>query len=1752
MANEDETAAKLKSDLSSLKSQRTTMKRTISNLKTKIEKEGSSADYTIIECRLQMLESYFKQVSHIQTQIERLDPSDEGRTDLEEIFIASKSYMVDLLNKKRRSSDVDQSFLNTTSSFSHQNRLPKLKLPTFDGKYCEYSRFITTFKMLVHDETCIPTIDKFNYLLNCLSGQALALIEPLQVIEENYQKALDSLRNRYDNKSLIFIDNVNTLFSISPINKPSSTGLRAILDNVAAIRSSLLSLGSELDVMNAIIIHIVLSKIDSESKAVYDEKQDFNKLPSWDDCYSILSRRCQFLESRSAEADSFRDPEPKLKPKFRRPGLSLVTSNIFCEYCQSKDHFVGNCASYLALPVPRRFDFVKSSNLCINCLRKGHMVSKCISKSRCRTCRVSHHTSLHNQSSQTSDSSNSSLQRHTFSNPSFQQRSSSAQSSTSSIQPSSSIQSTSNQQTSSSRQTTGSAAIHLTTNSSFVTRTHRRVLLPTAIVLVRDKFGTLQPLRALLDSCSEINLITQETANRLRLSQTRSIQDIAGVSDIRTQLRYKVAATVKSRISEFEFTSIFSVTKSISSQQPAERVNISNWNIPSDVELADPEFYLPQRIDLLLSSEIFFDLLLDGKVILGEELPCLINTKLGWIIGGKVDSQTPNKILSCNVITYQDLDTMLKAFWEIEEFAQNKSLMTEEENQCESHFIKNTVFDETGRVKVRLPFKFPVEQLGSSFETAHRRFIYLEKRLQKDEMINKMYIEFMQEYISLGHMSLVSYDVLNKPHYVIPHHSILRPQSSSTKLRVVFDASAHTSTNKSLNEILMVGPTIQQELIIAILCFRFHKFAMSADICKMYRQFLVHEEDRNFQLVLWRDNGNSPLDLYQLNTVTYGTSAAPFLAIRSLSFIADTYKQEFPIGSHVLKQDFYVDDLLTGSSTLTELLIKKTEITQILDRAGLKLSKWSSNYSQISHSNEDLLLKTSNENITKALGMYWKPDKDVFCFQFELSIIEVPTKRLVLGVVARIFDVLGLLSPVVVSCKILIQEMWKQQIGWDIPLNEQLQNRWLQIEKTLPHINQIEIPRFVGLSPDTNFDIHGFSDASQLAYGCCLYIRVRVPNGFQVNLLIAKSKVAPVVQQSLPRLELCAALLLSRTWAKIKDKFQNYMYQIFFWSDSKIVLNWLKNHSSSYVCFVANRVSEIQNTTNNIPWRHVPSKENPADIVSRGCLANELASTSWFRGPDFLMLNEKDWPKSTISTTKLPSSDIRKTSFKTTIVANSIISEIIKNQSSFLRILHIIVYIHRLFHKPKRNSFITSEELQLSFWKIVHDIQQSSFRDEICHLQKGITLQPALQKLSPFLQDMPSYKTTLPILRVGGRLANASLSFNTKFPALLPKDHRFTTLYIKHLHLKHLHAGPKALLGILRQQVWVTNARDIVRKIVRNCIHCFKYKPRLLQQIMGDLPADRLKAQRPFFICGVDFCGPFYTSYRIRGKPPYKTYVAIFVCFASKAIHIELVSDLSTNCFILCLKRFIGRRGIPHRLYCDNATNFVGANARLNEFKQRFFDKDNTKAIMEYSEITGFQFKFIPPRSPHFGGLWESAVKSTKTILVKNMSNAGVTYEELQTILVEVEAILNSRPIAPRSDDPNDGEALTPGHMLIGSSLLALPDENLENHKTISYLKHWQMVTYLKQQFWTQWVRDYVLTLQQKAKWFKSSQNIQIGRLVIVHEDNIPPQQWLLARIVKVIPGRDEKIRVVDVQTSKGILRRSIHKIAPLPIDETN
>ncbi|XP_037942566.1 uncharacterized protein LOC119675439 [Teleopsis dalmanni] len=439
---------------------------------------------------------------------------------------------------------------------------------------------------------------------------------------------------------------------------------------------------------------------------------------------------------------------------------------------------------------------------------------------------------------------------------------------------------------------------------------------------------------------------------------------------------------------------------------------------------------------------------------------------------------------------------------------------------------------------------------------------------------------------------------------------------------------------------------------------------------------------------------------------------------------------------------------------------------------------------------------------------------------------------------------------------------------------------------------------------------------------------------------------------------------------------------------------------------------------------------------------------------------------------------------------------------------------------------------------------QQFFEIDIQRLQRGNPAEGTLKHLNPFLDNVFGYQ----LVKVGGRLELSDISAGQRHPILLPKGCYFVELYVRHVHLCSYHAGAKALIALTRLNFWIINIREIARRVVHSCIHCVRYKPKLLNQMMGNLPIERLTPSRPFARIAVDFCGPILTYLRIRGRVPYKTYIAVFVCLSTKAAHLEAVSDLSTEAFIAALKRLIGRRGLPSDIYCDNATNFVGAKNKLAELKRMFFEKSDQVMLQTFCSNQFINFNFIPPRAPHFGGLWEAAVKSAKGHLYRTLSNTRFTFEELGTALIEIEAILNSRPITPHSCDPSDYEALTPAHFLIVGPLKTLSEPSPQ-YEAASLIDKWSRITAVKHHFWRRWSRDYLNELQIRTKWTEEQSNITEGALVLIHEDNMPPQRWLMGRIVHCIRGPDNLVRVVDVQTPKGVIRCPIHKLALLPIE---
>lgn len=690
----------------------------------------------------------------------------------------------------------------------------------------------------------------------------------------------------------------------------------------------------------------------------------------------------------------------------------------------------------------------------------------------------------------------------------------------------------------------------------------------------------------------------------------------------------------------------------------------------------------------------------------------------------------------------------------------------------------------------------------------------------------------------------------------------------------------------------------------------------------MYRQILLDPDNQQYQLIIWREDPGLPISYYKLNTVTYGTRAAPYLATRCLKKIADENAVDYPSGSHMLENNFYVDDGLGGSDSLNSALQTQRELIAILEKHGFNLKKWSANHPQLlknippGDQEVDLDFNSNNTNTIKTLGLLWLPKTDQFCVKVKINQRQTASKRSATSDLARLFDPLGLLAPVVVQAKMFIQQLWQLKLDWDDPLPEDRHNIWSKFRDDLDSLNNFKVPRhiFKGELP-AKTELHIFSDASEKAFGAVAYIRATLKDRrIIVQLLCAKTRVAPLKQQTLPRLELCAAVMAAELMHRIKTDLQIKDQPVFLWTDSEIVLSWINTQSSLYHTFVANRVAKIQSLTLPDQWRHVRSKDNPADILSRGLPAHKLSGCNfWFYGPLFLHGQEEMWPSRFSQQFQISNDNEKK---KTTTVSAINISNddfiyTIPHKNSFRTLQRVLGYVLRFIknsrkkkeYRPTHKS-LTPAELDDALFLIIKAVQISDFFPEIKQLRKSkeIDKRSSIISLSPFLDEFD-------ILRIGGRLEASLLSYDAKHPMLIPYNDPLIKLLFTMIHEENKHCGQQALLNTIRQRFWPIKGKIMARSTVQKCVRCARARPQLCQQIMGNLPQTRVTPARPFINAGVDYCGPFWIHYRVRGKRPTKVYIAVFCCFSTKAVHLELVSDLSTDAFIGALKRFIGRRG---------------------------------------------------------------------------------------------------------------------------------------------------------------------------------------------------------------------------------------------------
>lgn len=1712
-----------------------------------------------LQTRFDALNKCFELFLIIQENLEELDDTElisHNRAKFEETFFKIKPCLMVAITKLQNEEKCAVPTQKQPKFDEEANslKLVKLSMPTFSGNPLEWTTFFEAFTSLVINNKQLDDVSRFHYLRLALEKPALNRIDGLDTTAANYPKALELLKKRYGSKKLIAQEHIKILFNLPHVEKNSSTSLRALIDTTTNNLQALATLGRPSAQWDDLIVHLVLSHLDPANRDKWEDESPTDRLCTLEELFKFLERRCSAMESIcqfNSSSKTNQSSTSYIKPLSQKPPKqsSFVTSQKFipkstpfykkCVICLMTNHYIYRCNRFHMMPPNDRLEAINRLKLCVNCLRDSHVSENCLSTSTCSECTQKHHSLLHYAFAKTTSLQSSITNNYPTNNVS--QKASGSRNSTTLL---------------------SNSTLAMTENTLEISKSQRKpsqsyVLLATAVIKVLDVNGSHVNCRVLLDSCSTRHYISNKFATQLGLPRHPYHSSFSGIGDVVSTSNEWMNINISSRTNSFSIDLEAHILPKITTPLPHQFIDIRSWPIPKHVQLADETFSSPQRIDLLIGAELYYQIITQQQIALNDNLPMLQNTVFGWIVSGKIDSNTTAEHL-CSVAVNESskLDYQLQKFWEIERHDEPTKNLSPEEEACESLFLETTTRDASGRFIVRLPFKTDPDRLGSSYNSALKRFYNIERRLNRNANLKDQYCKFMSEYLELNHMSPVPATEANNPVFYMPHHCVLKPESTSTKLRVVIDGSMKSSNKLSLNDILMTGPTVQEDLFSTITRFRLHNYVFTADIAKMYRQILIHEEDRKYQCILWRDSPDKEVQSFYLNTVPFGLTSAPYLATRCLNKLADDEMERFPLAAAVLKSDFYVDDVMTGSDTLENAKRLQTELIELLETAKFKLTKFCANHNDLlSHlpaeDQEDCLQINST---VKTLGLIWSPQLDEFRFNIDPAQQRIITKKCVLSELASIFDPLGFLGPVVVLGKIFMQTLWKLDVPWDTPLPTQYIERWTEYRNNLVQLNNIRIPRHIlPKSTIVNLQLHNFSDSSERAYGACSYFRALDCNGIiSVHLICGKSRVAPIKNTSLPRLELCAATLMAELTTRLQNIIPNKIDETFYWTDSTIVLAWISSPSYTWSTFVSNRIAKIQDVSSAHQWLHVPSPINPADVLSRGIQPNELTPTHiWFKGPEFLNYPQQFWPQKQLHLSEIPERKRVQIGLISTAPEEEFLSTI-NHHGSYERLLRLVSYLYRFINGTKhQNSYDiksrthTPEELQGALIIVVRNIQKLQFPDEYKCLQKGIAVnqQSCLNSLAPFIDDNQ-------VIRVGGRLRNSKLSYDAKHQLLLPKKHFFTKMVFTYLHIKHGHVAPQMLLSIVRQQFWPLSGRVLARQTVHYCQRCFRCKPRSVEYFMGDLPANRVIPNRPFYVTGIDFCGPVKIHHKTRGKPPTKCYICVFVCFSTKAIHLELVGDLTTDAFLMALNRFIYRRGLCHTIVCDNATNFLGARTELKQLAELFSSKHHQNEIIKSCLSRGITWKPIPPRSPHFGGLHEAAVKSTKYHLLRIVGNACLTYEAFYTLLTQVESILNSRPLTSMSSDPNDLECLTAGHFLVGTPLCAIPEPGDPNEKVLPTARY-KFLTSLFSQFWERWSKEYLNELQQRHKWSSQQSNVKLHSLVLLKEDGMPPLKWALGRIVKLYPGEDGVVRVVDVKMKNGIFRRSTVKICPLP-DESS
>ena len=1687
----------------------------------------------------------------------------------------------EILNPKDSLDGSSEKVLDAISKLNiSDGRPPPLECSNFSGTEKDkfaFNSFLNQFHNVIGSRKNLTDSAKQTYLYGYLEGYALSIVKYLPISDKNYKLALQMLNDEFLDVEYIIDETLSNILKASPQleSNPELMSVKIYLNEMKAYlfelknhKVDLLEVGSA---GNKLISHIVFNKLPVTVRRELINKLS-NNYPTITEIFDNYKEVIKTLNITSPVIKKVLNPikesvlqsvKPKKNIEVNKDKKGVVKTfkvanktkgNLTCKLCNSKEHTLGKCTSFTGYQ--SKINRLKELSLCTRCAGSGHKEAECYGtqnklRFECFNCkRKEHITPLCPSAASTIPSTN--------------------------------------------------------VNLCYTQRSFDSSQLLATMTLQLKNGKRRRRVRCLIDGGSQRSYLSENAAKDLSwdVEQLYALEMEVSTYIGQGIKTFKQMSTGVKLNNKLIFVPLLvDKTLNIEYEAPGLTQVVNNFK-QRNIQLLDETYYQNNdhdmvKVDMLIGIDIIQHLVpAHYKEILGGT--CFVfNNKIAPVgnVFDFLNSEQEKVVRSSmcnnpyqldkktktlvnlvmdplksyfnpleNILEDSDIDNGLEYIFSLESLGikqDNKELVNFDQEQIDK--FKEGISFEEGHYSVKLPW-FPdkINKVPSNHYVALK---VLDKTIQqlKAKGLTSQYQEVFEKQLSDGIIEEFTVNPSNFDQYVwIPHRPVIKTEEQvTTKIRPVFNCSLKTKKEfPSLNEAAYPGIDLMGSILKLLLYFRTNKIVLLSDIKQAFLMIrLKEEEDRNRFCFFWKVDNR--LITYRYKTIVFGYTSSPFI----LNFVMKHHAETFPEDKcrEILSNNFYVDNLLITGNDVDELKqIYDLSFNRML-LGGFTLRSWNSNSHELREQmrEDGRLVEHSNEQ-ERVLGYKYNVSKDTLSIAHCNLTPLANTKRKVLSQTSKIFDPLNLALPVTIRGRTIMRKIWKLDVGWDDELPLEITKEMKSLSKDLEMLSQIEFPRFA-LNENETYGLHIFCDSSVEAYG---FVAYAVNENNLSSYIFSKSKLAPLNKRnehSVPTLELMGVILALKCLPTLLDAYNKIQFQFVNINvDAQVVLNWLLTKEPKVKSkFVRNRVLETDCFKENIVkeyklpvfYHYVSSNENPADLITRGLTYSKYLEKRklWLQGPSWLTNDFNKWPTFPLLSVS--------PAFKNSIVTACNL-QLNKTNTGFINInkysnFNKLIRVTSLMYKWLGKRRVCEPNLEaIKYW--VKTAQREWFEKEINFLTENTVnnANKGKSSVTSLILNLNLYLDQNGILRTRGRISKCRyFDANIHNPILLPKEHRFTTLFISYCHSKVQHLGIGTTLNYLREQgYWVPKGRAAVKTVLNDCLTCKKFNALAYKYPkFTDMPKHHMNLVKPFQHVGVDYTGHVWVNDEISGKST-KMFILVFTCLNIRAVHFELLPDLSSKNFILAFQRFCNLYTIPQYLYSDNAKQFLkGGSILENSLQSQEFQEELSNCNIKHIRI--------PLYSAWVGSAWERLIRVLKNCLYKVIGRNKLTYFELLTTLSNIQLAVNSRPLTYRASS-DSLEFITPNSFLRlhgNSSLILRSEDNdvwLEDDSQPILQRTVEMQEEMIENFKKLWYESYLLSLREHSRNLynhKWENKIKVGDIVLIKALNKPRPFWMMGKVLELVIGYDGKVRSVRLKQGNGLIEyHSINNLYPMELSVTH